>query len=423
MIEIIAGPIKERVQITVPGSKSYTHRMLIATALSTGQCSLENCLISEDTQFTQTALSQLGADLRTESDHVYIYGRDGKWLPCEEPLFLGNSGTSMRLLAAVVVLGKGVYRLIGTTRMHERPIQNLLDALNQLDIDAFSINQDGCPPVEIHAGHVSGGSVSIDCGTSSQYLSGLLLMAPILKGGLDVHVTKGPVSRPYIDMTLQVMARFGIRYERDGYQHFKVDGNQRYQPGDYVVEPDASQASYFWAAAAVSGTSVKIGGFPKDSIQGDLRLVELLKAMGCQVHRDDTGISVIGRPLKAVDVDMGDMPDMVPTLAVVAAFADGSTRIRNVAHLKVKESDRLEAVTTELKKMGIDTHQTGDDLIIHGGSPKSAVIHTYDDHRIAMSFSVAGLRTPGLKIENEGCVSKSFPNYWDVFRQLYVDEG
>jgi len=419
MIDIIPGPLKKHVQMSVPGSKSFTHRMLIAAALASGKCTLKNCLDSEDTQFTRAALTQLGADIRTDPVGLIVHGCDGKWIPCQEPLFLGNSGTSMRLLAAVVALGEGVYRLIGTTRMHQRPIQDLLDALHQLDVQASAMNRDGCPPVEIPAGHVTGGSVSIDCGTSSQYLSGLLLMAPTLERGLEVQVTKGPVSRPYIDMTLQVMGQFGIRYERDGYRYFQVSGKQRYQPGDYAVEPDASQASYFWAAAAVSGTTVKVTGVPHDSLQGDLRIIELLQAMGCRVDRDDTGISVTGRPLQAVDVDMGDMPDMVPTLAVVAAFARGSTRIRNVAHLKVKESDRLGAVTTELGKMGIDAVPTGDDLVIQGGSPEAAVIRTYDDHRIAMSFSVAGLRTPGLRIENEACVAKSFPDYWDVFRQLY----
>jgi len=422
MIEVIPGTLNEHVEISVPGSKSYTHRTLIAAALSTGTCTLENCLVSEDTRFTQAALNQLGADFQTDPTGLIVHGRDGSWRPSTEPLFLGNSGTSMRLLAAIVVLGEGVYRLMGTTRMHERPIQDLLDALNELDVRAFSIHRDGCPPIEIHAGQLSGGSISINCGTSSQYLSGLLLMAPVLERGLDIHVTDGPVSRPYIDMTLDVMARFGIRYERDGYQSFRVSGNQHYQSGDYVVEPDASQASYFWAAAAVSGITVKVTGFPEDSIQGDLRIVELLEAMGCRVDRRDMGISVTGGPLQGVDVDMGDMPDMVPTLAVVAAFAKGATRIRNVAHLKVKESDRLGAVTTELGKLGIEARQTDDDLIVHGGSPKGAVIHTYDDHRIAMSFSVAGLKTPGVHIENESCVAKSFPKYWDVFRQLYVGE-
>jgi len=420
MIDIRSDPLKDRVAISVPGSKSFTHRMLIAAALSGGTCALQNCLDSEDTRLTRAALAQLGADSETDGDLWMIKGQDGTWTATSDPLFLGNSGTSMRLLAAVVALGKGVYRLMGTTRMHERPIQDLLDALNQLGIRADSMHHDGCPPIEIRTANIRGGRVSIDCGTSSQYLSGLLLMAPILDQGLEIRVTTGPVSRPYIDMTLQVMTRFGIRYERDGYRYFKVPGNQRYQSGTYTVEPDASQASYFWAAAAVSGTTVTVSGFPHESIQGDLRIVEVLSAMGCSVDRHETGISVTGGPLQGVDVDMADMPDMVPTLAVVAAFAKGLTRIRHVAHLKVKESDRLGAVTDELRKMGVDARPVDDDLIIRGGSPKGAVIHTYDDHRIAMSFSIAGLRTPGVRIENEGCVAKSFPTYWDVFHQLYA---
>ena len=420
MIEICQDPIKPVAEIAVPGSKSFTHRLLIAAALSGGSCTLENCLDSEDTQLTRAALAQLGADSRNDSGALVIQGRGGRWKAVTDPIFLGNSGTSMRLLTAVVALGEGIYRLMGTIRMHERPIQNLLDALTQLDVQASAIDDNGCPPVEIRTGSVKGGSVSIDCGTSSQYLSGLLLMAPILERGLDIHVTKGPVSQPYIDMTLQVMGKFGVRYERDGYHSFNVPGGQRYRSGTYAVEPDASQASYFWAAAAISGTTVNVPGFPHDSIQGDLRIVEILETMGCDVARDDSGISVAGGPLKGVDVDMGDMPDMVPTLAVVAAYAQGPTRIRHVAHLKVKESDRLGAVIHELAKMDIDARPRGDDLIINGGVPRGAAIHTYEDHRIAMSFSVAGLRTPGVRIENEGCVAKSFPTYWDVFRQLYL---
>jgi 3-phosphoshikimate 1-carboxyvinyltransferase len=244
-------------------------------------------------------------------------------------------------------------------------------------------------------------------------------MAPGIPEGLEIQVAGGPVSRPYVDLTLDVMRIFGLQFEREGYQKFKVPGGQLYRAGNYAVEADCSQAAYFWSAAAISGAEIKVTGIKADSTQGDVRFVDLLQQMGCGVVRESDGIAVVGGPLQAIEADLADMPDQVPTLAVVAAFAEGTTVIKNVAHLKSKESDRLTATVTELSKMGIDAGCTASQLIIKGGTPQGSVVDTHNDHRIAMSFAIAGLNVPGVCIRNESCVEKSFPAFWQVFKGLY----
>lgn len=429
MIEIKPQPIKN-CDIVVPGSKSYTHRILIASALSDGPCTLTNCLKSEDTLLTLNALKQMGIDIREYGDRIVINGANGTFQACNEPIFLGNSGTSMRLLCGLAALGKGSYLFTGTKRMHERPIQDLLDGLNQIGVEARSMHDNGCPPVQVKGGQIRGGSLSLKCHISSQYLSALLLIGPRTRDGLEITITEGPVSKPYIDMTVDIMKRFGINVLREGYGYFKIAGNQTYRSGTYDVEPDCSQASYFWAAAAVTGARINVLGISQDTRQGDVRFAEVLRSMGCNVFYEKNGIGVSGGDLSGIEVDMANMPDIVPTLAVVAAFAKGTTVIKNVPHLKAKESDRIGSVAAELQKLGVDVRPTDDGLIIKGGlkpTPESGMkaaekitIETYDDHRIAMSFAVAGLRIPGVWIKNERCVEKSFPNFWETFEGLYA---
>ena len=418
MIEISNKKIKNSI-ITVPGSKSYTHRMLIASALSNGKCCIYNPLKSEDTILTKCALQKMGIQIIEKEGSFLVHGTSGSINRCEEVINLENSGTSMRLLTSVAALGTGQYILSGSNRMGERPIQDLLNSLNSLGVKARSLNNNGCPPVEIQGRKIPGGKVSIDCHVSSQFLSSLLLIAPYTVNGMEITVSKGPVSRPYIDMTIDIMERLGIDIEREGYNFFNIPGKQVYTSGEYMVEPDCSQASYFWAAAAITGTSVKVKGISLNSSQGDVRFVEILKKMGCRITYDNNGITVTGGNLSAIEADMSDMPDIVPTLSVIAAFAKGTTRITNVAHLKEKESDRLGSVAAELKKIGICADATDDGLIIKGGQTHGAEIDTYNDHRIAMSFAIAGLITPGIFIKNEKCVEKSFPNFWNVFMELY----
>jgi 3-phosphoshikimate 1-carboxyvinyltransferase len=417
MIAIETRPVRH-CTLKVAGSKSYTHRLLIAAAMSPGQCTLLNALRSEDTDFTLNALRQMGVDISTSGTTIEMHGCGGRLHPTAAPIYLGNSGTSMRLLMSTACLGEGDYLLTGTPRMHERPVQPLVTALDQLGVRAECVNGTGCPPVRIRGGDTLGGDVAIDCSVSSQFLSSLLLAAPCFKDGMDINVVGTAVSRPYIDMTIEILDRFSVRVEREGYERFRVAGGQTFKPGCYPVEPDASNASYFWAIGAISGRRVTIAGIRATSLQGDLGIVDLLEQMGCRITRNQDGLGVQGGELRGIDADMGNMPDMVPTLAVVAAFARGTTVIRNVAHLKAKECDRLAAVMTELGRMGIETRSDGNDLIIVGGDPRGAEIETYDDHRIAMSFAVAGLMAEGTRIRNERCVDKSFPGFWQVFAQV-----
>jgi 3-phosphoshikimate 1-carboxyvinyltransferase len=406
--------------VRVPGSKSYTHRALIAAALAEGQCRLTNPLVSQDTQLTRAALEKLGARFTPQGNDLLVRGTDGRLQAWPEPIDLVNSGTSMRLLMAVAALGQGTYVLTGSARMQARPVQALMDGLGQLGVPCRALGRPGCPPVAITAGGLAGGNVTIDCRQSSQYLSALLLVAPLTPAGMDIAVDGGPVSRPYIDLTLDIMSRFGIRYERKAYTAFRVPGGQSYRRETCAIEPDVSQASYFWAAAAICGTRVTVRGLGTESRQGDLGILDLLAAMGCGVFRGPEGTTVAGGPLKAIEADMGDLPDMVPTLAVVAAFAQGTTRISNVAHLRIKESDRIAAVATELRRMGIRVEEQPDGMAIEGGQPRGARIECYDDHRMAMSFAVAGLMAPGTRIADEQCVAKSFPGFWEVFSALHA---
>ncbi len=420
MIEIIPHNMKPRCEVAVPGSKSFTHRILIASALSGGACSIDNALLSEDTLLTMQALRQMGIRIEENSDNrLLVYGNSGVLQPSTEPFYLGNSGTSMRLLTAVAALGKDTFKLLGNERMNERPIQPLIDALLQVGVQVRSTSSNGCPPVEVNGENLVGGAVDIDCRISSQYLTALLLIAPYTDSGLAIKVSEGPVSKPYVDMTIDVMTRFGVPVKREGYDFFQVGGKQTYREGDYEVEADGSQAGYFWAAAAICGTEVKVKGIVEDSCQGDVKFVKILESMGCLCQKDTDGITISGRNLYAVEIDMSDMPDMVPTLAVVAAFAAGTTVIKNVSHLKSKESDRLTSVVNELIKMGITARCSDDALMVTGGQPRGAEIETYGDHRIAMSFAVAGLAAPGTIIRDERCVNKSFPTFWKVFEELY----
>jgi 3-phosphoshikimate 1-carboxyvinyltransferase len=403
--------------LTLPGSKSYTHRALMAAALAAGESILTNALAAEDTELTAAALKQLGAGIDWQGTTIRVTGRAGRWLPAPLPIYLGNSGTSMRFLTALAALGEGEYLLTGTERLCQRPLGELLEALGQVGVQAVSERGDGCPPVRVTGG-LTGGKARLSGGISSQYLSALLFIGPLAPKGLEIEITGELVSRPYVDLTLEVLSDFGISYYREGYRFFELPGGQCYLPRDYVIEADASSASYFWAAAAVTGGRVTITNLSLESSQGDAAFPEVLGRMGCAVESTPAGLTVQGGALQGVTVDMSTMPDLVPTLAVLAAFAAGDTVITGVAHLRHKESDRLAAVATELAKMGIEVRETDDGLVIRGGTPQGAVIHTYNDHRIAMSFAVAGLKIPGVAIEDPECVAKSFPDFWQFFKQL-----
>ena len=405
--------------LTLPGSKSYTHRALMAAALADGESVLVNALTAEDTELTAQALAQLGAGIDWQGTTIRVTGKGGRWRPVSEPIYLGNSGTSMRFLTALVALGQGDYLLTGTERLCQRPLGELLDALGQVGVQAISENRNGCPPVRVTGG-LTGGHTQLSGGTSSQYLSALLFIGPLAPQGLEIHITGDLVSKPYVDLTLEVLSDFGISYYREGHRFFQLPGGQCYLPQNYEIEADASSASYFWAAAALTGGQVTITNLSLVSSQGDAAFPRVLERLGCTVSESPQGLTLHGGPLQGITVDMAAMPDLVPTLAVLAAFARGETVITGVAHLRHKESDRLAAVATELTKLGIEARETEDGLLIRGGTPKGAVIETYNDHRIAMSFAVAGLKAPGLVITDPDCVAKSFPDFWDFFERLYI---
>jgi 3-phosphoshikimate 1-carboxyvinyltransferase len=339
---------------------------------------------------------------------------------CGADLFVGNSGTTIRFLASMLALGTGTFRLDGVPRMRERPIGDLLDALAQLGVDARSEAGNGCPPVIINARGLHGGRVQLRADKSSQFLSGLLLALPFAFGDTTVEIDGPVVSEPYIDMTVRLLRAEGLRVESlDRSRTFIIPGNQRYSGGTIAIEPDASASSYFWAAAAILGGRVTVQGLTEHSLQGDVAFVDVLQKMGCRVEKCESGITVHGGPLRGIDVDMNAISDTVMTLGAVACFADGPTRIRNVAHIRHKETDRIAALATELRRLGVEVEEFPDGLVITPRALHGAAVETYNDHRMAMSLSLIGLRVPGVVIKNPGCVAKTYPGFWQDLEKLY----
>jgi 3-phosphoshikimate 1-carboxyvinyltransferase len=415
---------KVNATIEVPGSKSITQRALIAAALADGESTLLNPLESEDTRYTAAALEQMGVTVEKGSNNWKVQGNGGLIATPEKEIFLGNNGTATRFLASVAALGKGSFQISGDKRMAERPILPLMQALEGWGGDIASVNNNGCPPLLIKGKGLAGGKTILPEGKSSQYLSSLLLVGPYAGQEALLDVEGEMLSLPYVIMTLAVMEAFGIRVEANEALNSYVIPRGIYNAREYAIEGDASNASYFYAAAAVTGGEVTVPNVPVPSLQGDAVFVALLARMGCQINKTGEGLTVTGpEELKGITIDMGDMPDVVPTLAVVASQAKGRTTIKNIAHLRIKECDRLHVMAVELAKMGARVQELDDTLIIEGKDPgvpmHGAEIETYNDHRIAMSFAVAGLTVPGVKILGEECVAKSFPDFWERFALLY----
>jgi 3-phosphoshikimate 1-carboxyvinyltransferase len=405
--------------VAIPGSKSITNRALLLAALADGPSTLTGALFSEDTDYMAGALNALGIPVRADAsaETFHVEGAGGRLPAAEADLFIGNSGTSARFLTAALALGQGTYRLDGVPRMRERPIEDLLDALRQLGADARSENGTGCPPVVVRAAGLPGGTARMRADVSSQFLSGLLMAAPGSRDGVTIGIEGDLASKPYVDITLRMMRAWGVEASNEAYRRFHVPGGQTYTARDYAVEPDASGASYFFAAAAVTGGRVRVPGLSADSLQGDAAFVDVLEGMGCAVERGTDYLEVCGPTrLCAVDVDMNAISDTVMTLAAIAPLAGGPTTIRNVRNIRFKETDRLAAVATELRRLGVEVEEREDGLTIQpAASLTPAEIETYDDHRMAMSFAITGLRAPGISIQDPGCVAKTFP---DFFRRL-----
>ncbi|GAX89746.1 3-phosphoshikimate 1-carboxyvinyltransferase [Effusibacillus lacus] len=426
MIEIC--PLNRPLQavVEVPGSKSISNRALPIAALANGTSILHNMLFSDDSRYFMSCLQQIGYRLEIDETNriVTVEGRGGV-IPEHTgllDLFVGNAGTAARFLTAFVSLGKGSYRIDGIPRMRERPIQDLINALRTLGVNIRSELGTGCPPVLIEASGIKGGAVSIPGTRSSQYLSALLLAAPYAQSDVDIQVDGELLSAPYINMTLSMMEQFGVRVEKRGDGAFHVPGGQMYTAREYVIEPDASSASYFIAAPAIAGGKVRVNHLSRTSLQGDAQFAGLMERMGCQVRWGHDFIEVerpAGQELRGIDVDLNEMSDTTMTLAVVAPFASTSTTIRNIGHIRIKETDRIHAVVTELRKMGVRVDEWEDGMRIEPAERlQPAEIDTYDDHRMAMAFALVGLKVPGIKIKDPECVSKTFPDYFDVFTHM-----
>ena len=410
-----AGPL--RATIRPPGSKSITNRALVCAALADGQSLLIGALDSEDTRVMIEALRQLGIAVERDSAAatIRIAGCGGRVPARNAELYVANSGTTVRFLAAMLTLGHGVFRLDGAPRMRQRPIEDLLAALRQLGADAVSELGSGCPPVVIRAGRLAGGRAIVAGDISSQFLSALLMAAPYASSPVQLAVEGELVSRPYLDMTLAVMASFGVSVRAGEPCRFQIAAPQCYRARRYEIEPDASAASYFFAAAAITQGEITVEGLTQSSIQGDVAFCECLRRMGCEVRCHADRITVVGRPLHGIEADMNAISDTVQTLGAVALFAEGATVIHGVGHIRHKETDRIHALATELRKLGATVEERDDGLKIKPGVLRGAAIDTYDDHRMAMSMALAGLVVPAVVIRNPACTAKTYPQF---FRDL-----
>ena len=389
--------------------------------MAEGESELRGALVSDDTRVMVEALGELGIEVHVLDGGVTlkVQGCGGVIPNRSAQLAVGNSGTTIRFLTAALAMAGGSYRLDGVPRMRERPIGPLVESLKKLGVKIATESPGGCPPVSIDSPQVTRTQTEIAGDVSSQYLSGLLLGAPLASSGLQITITNQCVSWPYVEMTCHVMESFGVSVTFSGKGKAEVAADQKYQACDYAIEPDASAASYFWAVAAICGGTVLVEGLNRNSLQGDVRFVEALAEMGCQVNDHANGISVTGPAQQGVKIDMADISDTAQTLAIVALFVKGPTHITGVAHNRVKETDRIGNLAIELRKLGAEVDEQDDGLIIHPPSRiKPATIETYRDHRMAMSFALAGLKQPGLRILDPSCVEKTFPDYFKTLTSV-----
>jgi 3-phosphoshikimate 1-carboxyvinyltransferase len=425
LIVPISRPLNARVR--VPGSKSLTNRALLVAALADGKTTLTNALFSDDSRYFADSLRRLGftLDLSPLTSHLSIHGLGGRIPASHAELFVGNAGTAARFLTAMLTLGQGEYVLDGDARMRERPIGDLLDALTQLGARVESkvgARTRACPPIRVLASGLPGGQATVAGDVSSQFLSGLLMVAPYAQAPVELVVERGLNSKPYVDLTLGLMADFGVSVEREGYDCFQIVPQRYRAQAHYAIESDASAASYFFAAPAILGGTVRVENVSRRSRQGDIAFLDVLVQMGCVVAEGENWIEVAGPAsgeLRGVDVDMRDIPDTAQTLAVIAPFAYSPTTIRGIASARVKETDRVAAMCAELARLGVPVTEHPNGLTIQPCREiRPATVRTYNDHRMAMAFALIGLKAPGVEIENPGCVSKTFPNFFEVLEQL-----
>lgn len=410
-------------QVNLPGSKSVSNRALLLAALANGTTRLTNLLDSDDIRHMLNALTQLGVTYRLSDDKT-VCEVEGLGRPFDvseaQELFLGNAGTAMRPLAAALCLGRGEYVLTGEARMKERPIGHLVNALRQAGAEIDYLEAQDYPPLKITGTGLKGGTVEIDGSISSQFLTAFLMAAPLAQDDVTINIIGDLVSKPYIDITLHIMAQFGVQVENNDYQEFVIRSGQSYvAPGDFLVEGDASSASYFLAAAAIKGGEIKVTGIGKSSIQGDIQFADALERMGAEIEWGDDYVIARAGTLQAVDMDFNHIPDAAMTIATTALFAQGTTAIRNVYNWRVKETDRLAAMATELRKVGAEVEEGEDYIIVTPPAQLThAAIDTYDDHRMAMCFSLVALSDTPVTINDPKCTSKTFPDYFEKLAEL-----
>lgn len=425
MEQLTLDPIaKVSGEVNVPGSKSLSNRALLLAALAEGETELTNLLDSEDIEHMLNALTKLGINYRLSEDKTQcvVQGNGGAFNVAEPlELFLGNAGTAMRPLCAALAASNVDTVLTGEPRMEERPIGDLVDALREADAEVTYLKNEGYPPLQIKGKTLNGGEMSVDGSVSSQFLTALLMAAPLFSGDVTIRIKGELVSKPYIDITLDTMAKFGVTVKNDNYQTFTISGDAKYiAPGKFMVEGDASSASYFLAAGAIKGGTVRVTGIGQNSIQGDIRFADVLEAMGATVVWNDEYVEVTGAPLKGVNMDMNHIPDAAMTIATTALFAEGPTTMTNIYNWRVKETDRLAAMATELQKLGAKVEEGHDYIKVWPtDSLKHAEIDTYNDHRIAMCFSLVALSDTPVTINDPGCTRKTFPDYFTRFKTLY----
>ncbi|GLS82645.1 3-phosphoshikimate 1-carboxyvinyltransferase [Paraferrimonas haliotis] len=410
-------------EINIPGSKSISNRALLLAAMAQGQTTLTNLLDSDDIRHMLTALSQLGVsyELSADKTRCVVQGLGKAFNVADaQTIFLGNAGTAMRPLCAALALSQGEFELTGEPRMEERPIGDLVDALRPLGANISYLKNEGFPPVKIQGMGLRGGSVEIAGDLSSQFLTALLMVAPMADGDIVINIKGELVSKPYIDITLSIMKKFGVEVTHNRYQRFVVKGGQHYvSPGRFLVEGDASSASYFLAAAAIKGGSIKVTGVGTASIQGDVKFADALSAMGAEIEWGEDYIISRKGQLKGVNMDMNHIPDAAMTIAAAAVFARGTTRLSNIYNWRIKETDRLAAMATELTKVGAHVKEGHDYIEISPPEAlKKAAIDTYNDHRMAMCFSLMALGDAGVIINDPDCTSKTFPNYFEAFSSI-----
>ena len=404
--------------VTVPSSKSYSNRALLIAALADGESHIYNCLKCEDTRYMISALNSHNINIVEDKTKVTVHGCNGFPGTSGKNIFVGNAGTTMRFLCSFAALCLGETIIDGSWRMRQRPLNDLIDGLSPLGVEIISQNENGCPPVKIKGGGIDGGETEMNGDKSSQYFTSILMSSPYAKKDVLIKVNGELTSRPYIDLTIDLMRIFGVNVENNSYSSFFIKSGNGYKAREYTIESDMTSATYFFAAAAITGGKVKVKNINISTMQGDIKFVDILKKMGCIVLKGENFIEVEGGGLTGINVNMNEMPDAVQTLAVTSLFAKGETRITGVSNLRIKETDRIKALATELSRLGAQVRELDDGLVIIPGKLQAAEIVTYDDHRMAMSFALAGLKIHGIRIKNPGCVNKSFPDFFKKLESL-----